>query len=158
MIYYLGVDPGKQGGLAVYTNHEVIAVTPMFLAGKNVDAAATANWIQYYLPSNVKAVACIEKVGAMPGQGVVSMFSFGFSTGMMHGVIGALDISLKVVPPQTWKKIVLAGTAKDKLAAIEYCRQSFPSISLLATDRSKKPHSGMADAICLAVYASMTYG
>ena len=36
--------------------------------------------------------AIIEKVGAMPGQGVSSMFQFGRSVGMVEGVLAALQI------------------------------------------------------------------
>jgi crossover junction endodeoxyribonuclease RuvC len=85
------------------------------------------------------------------------MFKFGFVTGVMHGIISTLAIPLYLVTPQAWKKKILAGTAKDKDAAIDYCRRVYPDVSLLATERSRKPHDGMADALCIARYAQETY-
>ena len=154
-MYYIGVDPGKSGGIAII-RHDEIVVTPILLSGKDIDIYAMTKWIRnetYMLP---KTVACIEKVHAMPGQGVSSMFKFGFVTGVMHGILGALEIPIHLVTPQAWKKKILVGTSKDKTAAAEYCSRVYPKISLLATERSRKPHSGMADAICIARYASLT--
>jgi crossover junction endodeoxyribonuclease RuvC len=82
----------------------------------------------------------------------VSVFRFGFGAGLWVGILGALGIPFERVPPQAWKKAVLAGTAKDKAAAIAYCSRRFPAASLLATPRSTKPHDGLADALCLAEY------
>ena len=150
---YVGVDPGKNGGIAVICFGRVIGVTTMILSEKKtLDLTSIAEWI-ISVTSGTIPVACIEKVGAMPGQGVTSMFSFGFSTGAIHGIFAALGIPRHVVSPQTWKKIVLANTPKDKEAAIDFCRRVYPYISLLPTKNCKKSHSGMADAICIARYA-----
>jgi crossover junction endodeoxyribonuclease RuvC len=99
------------------------------------------------------SICYIEKVSAMPKQGVTSMFNFGFSTGAIHGIVATLGIPRYLVTPQRWKNNILVGTKKDKEAAIDYCRRAFPSVTLLATEKSRKPHSGMADAICIALYA-----
>jgi len=98
-------------------------------------------------------LAVIEGVGSMPGQGVASTFKFGFVTGAIHGLLAAKDIKTVVCYPVRWKNRVLAGTDKSKQAAIDFCRLRFPEISLLATSRSKKPHDGIADALCLSEYA-----
>lgn len=154
MTDFLGVDPGKYGGIAVLKDTGVI-VTPMIIAGKDLDLVAISEWIDWNVGTDV--IACIEKVSAMPGQGVVSMFSFGFTTGAIYGILATFGISIHVVTPQEWKKRVLAGTRKDKNAAIDYCRRVYPDVSLLATRHSTKPHTGIADSICIAEYASLTY-
>lgn len=157
-MYYIGVDPGKSGGIAIVDGLGNVYVSQMLLAGKNLDVVAIKNWIiensrlKYEQPS----LACIENVHAMPGQGVTSMFKFGFVTGIMHGIFGTLEIPMHLVTPQAWKKKILVGTKKDKTAAVEYCRRVYPNISLLATKRSRVPHNGMADALCIARYASLT--
>ena len=155
---FIGVDPGKSGGIAiinVFTNE--IFVTPMILSGKDVDAKAIADWITSNTYKYEHPITCIEKVHAMPGQGVTSMFKFGFVTGVMHGIIRTLGIPLHLVTPQAWKKEILAGTPKDKEAAIDFCRRIYPQVNLLATERSRKPHSGIADALCIARYAKEKY-
>jgi crossover junction endodeoxyribonuclease RuvC len=78
----------------------------------------------------------VEKVGAMPKQGVVSSFSFGKSFGEVLGAIKTLGLALELPMPQAWKKAVLAGTDHSKTAAIAYVRSRFPDASLLATPRS----------------------
>ncbi len=149
---YIGIDPGKSGGIAIISEVGVEAITPMIIAGKDIDLAAMADWLENSI-SDEYAIACIEKVSAMPKQGVTSMFSFGFSTGAIHGILATMSIPRHLITPQAWKKSVLAGTKKDKNAAVDYCRRLYPDISLLATERSRKPHSGMADALCIARYA-----
>ena len=53
--------------------------------------------------------------------------------------------------PQKWKAAILADTAKDKKAAVEFVARRFPDVELLATPRSRVPRDGMAEACCLAL-------
>jgi len=156
MKYYIGFDPGKSGACAIIYNGEVISVFPFPLAGNKIDAYDLASKIIFKAISSVNpAIACIEKVGAMPGQGVVGMFNFGYSTGLLYGICAALNVPVHTVAPQTWKKLILKDTDRSKEATIEWCRKAYPHTWLLATPRSKKPHTGMADAIGIATYASL---
>lgn len=143
-----GVDPGKTGGIAVCDteNPGRIKACPMPVSGKEIDGEMLARYL-----SDVNLVI-LEKVAARPGQGVSSMFKFGMVYGIVQGVCLGRKIPFELVTPQRWKKIVLADTKKDKDAAISYCRRRFPDVSLLATERSRKPHDGMADALCLMEY------
>ncbi len=147
----LGCDPGLSGGIAVlYSDHTANAI-PIPATEGDIDVAHLIRWIKL-IKTEDKLIAYIEAVHAMPGQGVSSMFKFGFVTGILHGVLRTLGIPLKLVTPQAWKKQILAGTAKDKQAAIDYCLRTYPNVNLLATERSKVYHSGMADALCVAEY------
>lgn len=154
----IGIDPGKSGALAVIFDGNVLNTMIMPVAGNAIDINALAIFIHArQVEFGDSLIAYIEKVGAMPGQGVTSMFSFGFSTGIIHGILGAYHIPTYIVAPQTWKKVVLADTKKDKDAAIQYCRRVYPNVSLLATERCKKPHDGLADSICIATHGCLTY-
>ena len=86
-----------------------------------------------------------------PGQGVASMFKFGMGYGALLGVAAGLSIPVELTTPQRWKGKVLHGTAKDKSAAVAYCRRAFPSVQLVLP-RCRNPHDGMADALCLLEY------
>jgi crossover junction endodeoxyribonuclease RuvC len=154
---YIGIDPGKTGGIAIISECGVDAITPMIIAGKDIDLAATAEWIDYHVDED-HAICYIEKVSAMPKQGVTSMFNFGFSTGAMHGIVATLGMPRYMVTAHQWKIKVLAGLdwKGNKGAAIDFCRRAYPDISLLATEKSRKPHSGMADALCIARYGLIT--
>jgi len=155
----IGVDPGKAGGFALIDNEgKVIAYRATFVTGAELDLSGISQWI-YDCRRSVQGpfIAYIEKVSAMPGWGSTSLFSFGFATGAVHGILAAIQIPRYLVTPQAWKKVVLAGTPKDKDAAIAYCRRAFPNCDLLATPRSKKPHDGIADAICIAQYGHLKH-
>jgi crossover junction endodeoxyribonuclease RuvC len=159
-ITIIGIDPGKHGGIAI-VNDDFVRVIPIPLAGDDVDLAGIHTWLCEYVPFSRKhntVIAYIEKVGAMPKQGVTSMFSFGFTTGALHGIVAAMMIPRFMVTPQAWKKEILVGTAKDKNSAIEYCRRVYPNVSLMATDRSKTCHDGMADALCIACFGVLQHG
>jgi crossover junction endodeoxyribonuclease RuvC len=157
---YLGIDPGKYGAIAAikYDSRDV-SVFPFPLAGNDLDLTAINNWIRSMImhPDNTMFdyVACIEKVGAMPGQGVTSMFNFGFVTGALHGIISSYAIPRFMATPQAWKKLVLAGTKQDKEAAVSFCNRVYPTVPL-TIGKSTKPNDGMAEAICIATYALMS--
>jgi len=146
----VGIDPGKTGALAAFRDGEPVEWTPMPLAGKEVDWHAVTAWLRDL--GEVKLVA-LEKVHSMPKQGVSSTFKFGINYGGLQAVLAALEIPCQLVTPQAWKKRVLAGTEKDKAAAIAHCRRRWPSVSLLATERCRTPHDGIADALCIAQLA-----
>lgn len=139
---YIGIDPGKSGALALLTEDGQCTVVPF------QESAYTAILKAASGPSSV---CCLEKVGAMPGQGVVSMFNFGHNLGYIEGLLQAFDIPYQLVPPQTWKKEFCVTS--DKNTSIEVCRKLFPHVSLLPTARSRKLSDGMAEAMLMAEYA-----
>ena len=47
----------------------------------------------------------VEKVNAMPGQGVTSMFNFGQTFGAIKGICAALGLPIFFVTPSKWKNI-----------------------------------------------------
>ena len=139
---YIGIDPGKSGALALLTEDGQCTVVPFH------ESAYTEI---LKLASGPSSVCCLEKVGAMPGQGVVSMFNFGHNLGYIEGLLQAFDIPYQLVPPQTWKKEFCVTS--DKNTSIEVCRKLFPHVCLLPTARSRKPSDGMAEAMLMAEYA-----
>ena len=140
---YIGIDPGKKGGVAVIDGDGVEVYAWDDQTFVNV-MAATMN--------KGKCVAAVEKVGAMPGQGVTSMFSFGQSFGFILGVLTAFGIGYQLVPPTLWKReFGLLHT--EKQASVDVAKRLFPGVSLLPTERCRKESDGMADALCLCEYA-----
>ncbi len=145
----VGIDPGKKGALVRITDVTQEALV-MPLIGKEIDSFAISQWLKEQRPDLV----VMEKVGARPNQGVVSMFNFGDGYGKVKGVLETLAIPYQLVTPQAWKKVVLSGTAKDKDAAIQYVANRYPDLELIPP-RCRKPHDGIADATCLAEYARL---
>ena len=148
----IGIDPGLKGGIA-FLSAKGAGASVMPVAGKEIDGRALAAALDLSRPD----VVIIEKVASRPGQGVASMFRFGQGYGVIIGVCEALGIPYRLVTPQAWKKTVLAGTAKDKDAAISFVRRAYPDIDL-SPGRLRVPHDGMADAVCLAEFGRQLMG
>lgn len=140
---FIGIDPGKSGGIAYIDSEQGFAGTEPYSDSSLITLLDEARY------DNV--VCCLEKVGAMPGQGVVSMFSFGQSVGYIKGVLEAFRIPYQEVSPKRWKSEF--GLNSDKAASAEVCKRLFPDVTLLASPRCKKPHDGMAEALLMAEYA-----
>ena len=144
----LGIDPGLSGAFVVLEDGKPIewGVMPIVVEGtsKRVNSTALAAiW------RNTKIdVAFLENVGAMPGQGVTSMFTFGHATGTVRGVLGALEIPVRLVTPQAWKKHVgLLNKGKD--AARSLAIQMWPEWRVLD---KKGEGQALADAALIARY------
>ena len=141
---YIGIDPGKSGALAVIEENGDIHVWPF-------NSVKYAEVLTHLSSVRDEIKCCVEKVGAMPGQGVVSMFNFGHNFGFIEGLLLGNWIPYQLVPPQTWKKEF--SLSSDKTKSIEVCQKLFPHVSLLPTEKSRKPSDGMAEAILIAEYA-----
>lgn len=156
----LGIDPGLKGGIALLTSIAPggfkmlqTAKLVMPVQGHVIQVGDIVDWIARQNPeAGVRDIhAFIEQVGAMPKQGLSSTFKFGTGYGQVIGMCQTLRIPFTLVTPQKWKGEILAGTAKDKDAAIAYCRREFPTINLIP-ERCRVPHDGLADALCIAAY------
>ena len=144
---FIGIDPGKSGGIACIDTETKIVYTIPYNDKALIDLCRNEG----YGGNTEHIMCCLEKVGAMPGQGVVSMFSFGQSVGYIKGVLESFRIPYQEITPQKWKREF--GLTSDKAKSSEVCRKLFPDVSLLATPRCKKPHDGMAEALLMAEYA-----
>lgn len=148
----VGIDPGLHGGLACIGEPLPIAIEPMPVSGGEIDG----HGLSLFLEAVKASLVCIEKVHSMPKQGVASTFKFGKGYGTILGVCAAMKIHVELVTPQAWKAVILAGTLKDKDAAIAWCRQAFPRVNLVQPG-CRTPHDGMADSLAIAEYARRTY-
>ena len=161
----IGIDPGFDGG--------IIKLLPEFREGRiqkyimpvvgdkkrSLDLPAIVTIFGKF-DGYIKLVV-IEKVHSMPKQGVASSFNFGMGYGQLQGICAALQLSVVLVTPQQWKKVILVGYAKPgkgasekekKAAAVQYVQQKYPKLDLRKSERCRNPHYGIVDAICLAEY------
>lgn len=145
---FIGIDPGKKGGIACIDTENNLSFTVPYSDNALIDLCRDTH---NSLIDAANVVCCLEKVGARPGQGVVSMFSFGQSVGYIKGVLESFRIPYQEITPQKWKREF--GLSSEKAVSAEVCRKLFPDVSLLATPKCKKPHDGMAEALLMAEYA-----
>ena len=137
---YIGIDPGKNGGLDILNGEEVKA----FRHDRDTYRCVLSDM------RGENSVCCLEHVGEMPGQGATSMFHFGESFGWLCGMLEAYGIPYELVRPQKWKKEF--SVTADKNTSIEVCKRIFPGVNLIPPG-CRKEHDGMADACLLALYA-----
>jgi crossover junction endodeoxyribonuclease RuvC len=151
---FIGIDPGLSGAVGVINKDAMVEIfdvpTIEMKKGKKVgrdyDTNGMADIIRKY--SNEDCTCFLEKVSAMPGQGVTSMFGFGKGYGIWQGIIASFRIPLTLVTPQAWKKEIMQGIG-DKDAARMRAGQLFPSKSSFF---SRKKDDGRAEALLIAEY------
>jgi hypothetical protein len=168
MRYFLGVDPGKEGGVAVVdAEGRLVETWPTPLVeGKgrgeyNVPAIAVR--LRGYASTGLVTVATIELLQALPPiarVGLVGGSGANFARGLSHGwswALEVLEVRFELVRPQAWQARMLepgpAGTSKARSIAAAVAR--WPSHDFRRTPRSKGPHDGLADAANLAEYGRL---
>ena len=146
--FVIGIDPGLSGAIALLRNGEFADVFDMPTMGRGsgnkqqINAAEVGKLLRNCPP----CTAYVELVGAMPGQGVSSMFNFGKAAGAALGALGALQFPVVEVTPVRWKRAFdLVGKEKDMARTV--AQQLMPTAPL-----SLKKHCGRADALLLALY------
>lgn len=151
-----GIDPGFSGGISLFEDKKCLECMPMpIYENANGKKQIDGRKLSVYFTEKQISGIIIEQVHSMPHQGIASAFNFGRGVGKILGVAEALHKDIIEVSPQKWKNVIL-GEQYDhttKEGSIKYCQDNFPHINLLATKRSKVPHDGMADAICIGIYS-----
>jgi crossover junction endodeoxyribonuclease RuvC len=151
--YVIGIDPGISGAIAVFDWHtgnleNVIDMPTLEVdSGKTKKRHISAVSLCNYLTLFSNAHVVIEKVGAMPGQGVSSMFNFGRSAGIIEGVVAALRMPHTYVTPAAWTKAV--GRAAGKDASRMRAMELFPTRAELF---KRAKDDGRADAALIAYW------
>ena len=146
---FVGIDPGKSGALAVIFDTGAIHI-------ETFDEKQYAETLQYIHRTGEYCACALERVSAMPGQGVTGMFNFGANYGFIQGLLVANEIPFELVMPRKWKGEF--GVTGDKNKSIAVAQRLFPTTSLLRTSKCKKPDDGIAEALLLAEYARRKLG
>jgi len=141
---YIGVDPGKEGGIVCLTETGGLFKTEkMPKVGKEYDLSVILSLFD--VPPPEEAIVFIEEMITIPGQGSKSNATIGFGHGMLYMAFVANKVPFRVVRPQTWQKDVgvakkLKGKAR-KDALVSKANQRWPDIG---------KHSGICDAALIA--------
>ena len=164
---FLGIDPGQTGSLAMIRlldggAKDIRFYDPLLLevkSGKKIkheyDELSMASMLHEFSILEPETLCILEKVSAMPGQGVTSMFNFGMGYGIWRGMLAAFRIPYTLVHPLTWKKVMMRDMPKEKDAARQRAMQLYPQ---MASQLSRKRDIGRADALLLAHYGLVFSG
>ena len=144
---YIGIDPGKSGGLCVIEDKFIKA----YACPDNVQDMALLFAMAISVNETKTVVAYIEKVWARPHDGRGSIWKFAENYGVWKGIAGAYEIDLQTVSPQMWMKYFETPKLEKprrKRYLRDRVRSMYPSL--------KKVTLKTADAILIATYAEQT--
>jgi len=163
MALVLGIDPGLTGALALYAGGDTLIVhdMPTQVVKKKtrldlevLDACFRSLAAEWHVDR-----VYVERVGAMPKQGVAGSFQFGFVAGALHALVvthfGASKCRL--VTPHQWKFAVgiHANPEADKKARKAMSRAR--AIELLPSHAhlfARTKDDGRAEAALIALYGA----
>lgn len=150
--YSIGVDPGLSGAIAIMSAESLkifdmptMTVERNGKAKRQVSASELAELLYVYTGKDCHVY--VEKVSAMAGQGVTSVFSFGRSFGMIEGILAAFKMPVTYVSPATWVKAVGRGQGKD--ASRARAMELFPGNQ---ADFKRVKDDGRSDASLIAYW------
>jgi crossover junction endodeoxyribonuclease RuvC len=163
--YFIGIDPGKSGGLVALDSGGQIDLMlafdrPASYAADDLSPArAVAQAVSTY-GGRIFSIY-LEKVSAMPGQGVSSMFSFGVGVGLIKGALTHAGYPFEEVPPQVWQKSIItppaaAGDLGPKERAERAAGMIWGLDQFILRGR-RTPHQGLIDAALIARYGLQVF-
>lgn len=142
----VGIDPGQTGAVCVLDEFGGMFVDwagdPWGMAARLAEA----------IPPGIDTVAALERVHAMPKQGVSSTFKFGRNYGFWEGWLSARGIPCESPTPQTWQKglVFPSDGADPKARALAVARRLYPGFAgMLVTPRGRIL-DGRVDALLIA--------
>jgi len=147
----IGIDVGLNGAIAMMRGETLTGIVDMPCVTLDRNGKAKR---QISIPELIAILdefkpeeAYCERVFAMSGQGVTSVFSFGRSLGAIEGVLAARLIKTTLVTPQTWQKSMGVTGGKDgaRARAMELFPHNVDYFRL-------KKHDGRADAALIAAW------
>jgi hypothetical protein len=156
----IGVDPGKSGGIVELNSEKSVLLTlemPVIQGRSGSrpehNIAEIADLFDRMKSAPSGLFVFVEKSQPMPPHmpGGIAQFERGVARGWAW-LLAGLRISHELVAPQTWQKVMLAGTpgTDTKQKALVAAQRLFPGVDLRASERCRKPHSGIVDALLIA--------
>ena len=150
----IGVDPGQTGAIASWDGSSLIVFdVPTLTVAKSSGKGKRTEVNLPELVDNLNILfagsdhAYIERVGAMPGQGVTSTFNFGMAYGYLRMGIAMIGVPSTLVAPVKWKSEL--GLSNDGEKSRHRALELFPKFSSYF---SRKMDHNRAEAALLAYY------
>lgn len=159
MTHFLGIDPGLEGACVLINEdseillHKKMPIIKIKNGNKIKTHYDTINLVSFFkvLKSSYSDIhTCVEEVGAAPGQGVVSMFTFGQGFGLIVGILSAFELPYTLVRPNIWKQDLLLGLPKEKNASLVAAARLFPQALHKIKELTGHFDHNIADALLIA--------
>lgn len=153
---YIGIDIGLNGGIAILYPDGHVEKAKMPVIGKIIDIPSLKHTI-----NRRDAVVVFEDLGVIFGSSKATAFSMGYQVGLLEALCVAGNMPYHKVKAKMWQKemfqgvpeLTKSGKRDTKGMALVACQRIFPAMDLTFTERAKKPHDGLVDALLIAEYA-----
>lgn len=156
MMIFGGFDCGDKGAVAFIDENAILKSYTQFESHMDY-AVDIGSW-------NPDLVV-IEKLWGVPVSSAATNFNLGWHYGRTQQILEQMRIPYQEVAAKTWQgkvlnyrsSMVIKGEAKrkeSKLASINFVNKKYPQLNLkFKTLKQLDEVSGIADAICIALYA-----
>ncbi len=158
---FIGIDIGKNGGIAMIDEDGALLLLKEMPDYSEFPKFILDNITEYAEASNTNIECTMEHVGAMPGEGVSSVFKFGYGSGLIYGTMLMLsEIYDTVLRPERitallWKKMF--GLVGHNLSKYEKKKISVDYVNKTYNKHLKYCQNGMADALLIAEYSRIMF-
>ncbi|WP_163356493.1 hypothetical protein [Dysgonomonas sp. 25] len=153
-------DVGKDGAIVIFREEKLVYKGVIPTIGNQIDLQE----IRKILLAEFDCDNChvvVEDVHAIFGASAKSTFNFGWSLGILEGMLAGMGIAYTKVAPKEWQKemwqgispIYKSGKAIDtKATSLLAAKRLFPNEDLRRSERAVKAHDGIVDAMLMAEY------
>jgi len=145
----IGIDPGKNGGIAWILPDGSATAEKMPDTLKDLwDLFDSIRWACLECPrtkTGDKVIAYLETVHSSPQMGVKSAFTFGQGFGNLEMAVVGIGFKLERVRPQAWQKAMGCLTKGDKNVTKRRAQELFPQLKIT---------HATADALLIAAYGA----
>ncbi len=152
----IGIDPGRQGAVAVVRDREILLLADLPYRGSEVDVDGLCCYIERswaFLAS--PDLVCVEAQapsraakGGLGKGGRTMLVNFG----AIKGCLGGMGFKVHTPMPRTWQAKILKGIpGVGKERSLFWARRTYPDAELTGPRGGLK--DGRADALAIAEYA-----
>ena len=161
----VAIDVGKDGAIVAFRGESIILKTVTPVIGNQIDINKIRSILLELNESAIHVV--VEDVHAIFGSSAKGTFNFGWSLGILEGLLSGLCISYTKVAPKDWQKEMWQGvkpvykpqkaestrkTVDTKATSLLAANRLFPNEDFRKSERAEKPHDGIVDALLMAEY------
>lgn len=163
---WVGIDPGKAGGIVAITEREIVGKWVMPLLGTDVDAQGLWDILDG-LKKDYDLTLILEEVHSLHKMAAATNFSMGHTLGLILGIVISSKIRLIRVQPKAWQKATwitseieylpkkpdqAKPSINTKLTSMKAAHRLFPNEDFRKSIKATNPHDGLCDAVLMAEY------
>ena len=149
----MGIDPGLSGGCFLIGDTGTFC-RPFF----GLNSVLLIHPIQIFITEFQPEHVYIEKPFLNGLEGGQSAMTIGSNYGRLTALLDLNNIPYTEVPPKVWQRAMgVLGGSRDatKKLALNLALTHFTE-STFILGKARKPHSGLVDAACIALYGKLT--